>query len=133
MNGNDNHTGKDRTALNALFWRDEILQIMFWLEGESLAERATAELLCTFLPVTPDSLQPHLVTCVEQQFLEVKVEPAVEAQYSLTELGRKEAARRFSDAFQGMQKVGHGECGPECDCNWEGHDACSSHHQHHQH
>ena len=27
-------------ALEALFWRDEILQALFWLQGERLAERA---------------------------------------------------------------------------------------------
>ena len=36
-------------ALNALFWRDEILQVMFWLKGEGLAEVVTAQELETFL------------------------------------------------------------------------------------
>ena len=130
MNRTNEDTGKDQGALQSLFWRDEILQIMFWLEGESLADLITVDMLCTFLPVSPAALQPHLDACVAHQFLDKKSEPDAVTQYLLTETGRKEAARRFSDAFQGMQKVGHGECGPECDCNWEGHDACSSHYNH---
>ena len=29
------------SPLDELFWRDEILQAMFWLRGEGLAERVT--------------------------------------------------------------------------------------------
>ena len=28
---------------------------------------------------------------------------------------KKEAGKRFAEAFQGYQKAGHGECGPDCE------------------
>jgi hypothetical protein len=31
------------SALDALFWRDEILQVMFWMRGEGLAEVVSAQ------------------------------------------------------------------------------------------
>jgi hypothetical protein len=39
-------------------------------------------------------------------------------EYRLTEIGRKEAARRFAEEFAPMLSQGHGECNdPNCDCH----------------
>ncbi len=39
----------------------------------------------------------------------------------LTPVGKKEAGGIFRNAFEGMQKGGHGECGPDCEfCYLEG-------------
>ena len=38
-------------ALRALYWRDEILQVMFWLRGEGFGDDADAPLIERFLGV----------------------------------------------------------------------------------
>ncbi len=56
----------------------------------------------------------------------------------LTPFGKKEAGNIFRNAFEGMQKGGHGECGPDCEfCYSEGekledcvHNCADSRHTH---
>lgn len=36
--------------------------------------------------------------------------------YRLSDIGHKEGARRFADAFEEMTKPAHGECSADCDC-----------------
>jgi hypothetical protein len=38
-------------ALRALYWRDEILQLMFWIQGEGLGDRIDPGVLERFLGV----------------------------------------------------------------------------------
>lgn len=98
--------------LNDLFWRDEILQIMYWFQGEGFGEEVTAVDLRRFLSPDAPDLEPHLKAMTKDGWLS-----AVENNcYRLTELGRKEGARRFADAFESMTKPAHGECSADCDC-----------------
>lgn len=121
-------------ALNALFWRDEILQIMYWMQGEGLAKGVAANKLLVLLNTTPENLMFHLKKMVGEDYLVHEGEVySLESKFNLGEGGKKEAGKKFAEAFQGLQKVGHGECGPDCDCQWEGHDSCDHHHHHHQH
>ena len=48
--------GDDQQSLDALFWRNEILQVMFWLRGEGLADTVTASELEVFLSQNADFL-----------------------------------------------------------------------------
>lgn len=118
-------------ALNALFWRDEILQIMYWMQGEGLAQAVAANKLLVLLNTTPENLMFQLKKMVKEDYLVLEGDVySLESKFSLGEGGKKEAGKKFAEAFQGLQKVGHGECGPDCDCQWEGHDSCDHHHQH---
>ncbi len=99
-------------SLSDLFWRDEILQIMYWFQGEGLGEEVTAIDLHRFLANDAPELDPYLVTMAEDGWLTV----TENGRYRLTELGRKEGARRFADAFESMTKPAHGECSADCDC-----------------
>lgn len=113
--------------LDHLFWKDEILQVMYWMYGEGLGAEVGILQLVSLLNTQEDKLGIHLNLLVESDYLELTSNPP--GLYKLTDFGRKEAGKRFSGAFQGLQKAGHGECGPDCDCQWEGHDSC----QHHLH
>lgn len=130
MDNNNKHNGN--TELDALFWKDEILQVMYWLQGEEFAEKVTAERLLTFLNTDLKNLKKHLQKGVSEGYLVEVSDDAGSPSYSLSEPGKKEAGGRFVEAFQGMRKQGHGECGPECICQWEGKEACE-HHHHHNH
>ncbi len=104
----------EKSPHRCLFWKDEILQVLFWMDGEGLGGKVTNAQLVPLLNSTNENLQFHLKKLVEQKILGVEEIDDV-PNYSLTLLGRSEAAKRFSDAFQGLQKAGHGECGPDCE------------------
>ena len=118
-------------ALDTLFWRDEILQVIYWMRGEELQEAVTAQDLLIFLAGDRATVQRHLELAVVDGYLQKS--PGTEAErdatrYTLTDLGRKEGGRRFRDEFAGMQKSGHGECSADCACHTTGdHAHCPSH------
>ena len=103
-------------ALDDLFWRDEILQIAYWFGGEGLGDALTAHDLRRFLAADAPDLEPDLAQMAQEGFME-SVAPG---RYRLTELGRKEGARRFADAFEGLNRPAHGECSADCDCHRTG-------------
>jgi hypothetical protein len=111
------------SALDALFWRDEILQVMFWMRGEGLAEVVSAQELQVFLTGDIKTLQFYLEQFAHEGYLIRHPDPAGmlnATRYSLSELGRQEGGRRFSDEFAGLQKSAHGECNADCDCHKTG-------------
>jgi hypothetical protein len=123
---------KDNKALETLFWRDEILQVLYWMQGEKLDEWVHINKLKIFLNTNIKNLLYHLEKMVNEKYITPDTPEITEnSGFKLAEKGKEEAGMRFSEAFQGMQKQGHGECSPDCDCQWEGHDSCS--HQHHHH
>ena len=131
---NVNHS-MDGQPLNALFWRDEILQVMFWLKGEGLAEVVTAQELETFLNTDAKTIHFYLAQFTEEGYFVRHPDPAgmpSDTRYSLSDLGRKEGGRRFQDEFADMQKSGHGECSADCSCHKTGdRSTCPTHgHQH---
>ena len=100
----------EKTPLRAIFWRDEILQVLYWMKGEGFGKEVTLAQVVPLLNSNEENLKYHLGKLVKDGFLEEK-----EGLFRLTEMGNKEAGRRFSDAFGGLQKAGHGECGPDCE------------------
>ncbi len=127
---NNDHLNSLDPELNHLFWKDEILQVMYWMYGEDFGRKVSSDKLITLLNTTRAKVKEHLGQLVLDNYLEQDTDGS-SVHYFLTEFGKKEAGQRFAGAFEGLQKVGHGECGPDCDCQWEGHDSCQHHlHQH---
>lgn len=120
----------DSSALDAMFWREEILQVLFWMQGEDLAEAAGLRDLAVFLSGDEKTVAHHLEKLEREGYL---VRQSDTDRFALSEQGRQEARRCFADAFEGMQKQGHGECSPDCICKWEGPEACPVHHHNHPH
>ncbi len=131
---------------DALLLRDEVLQVLYWREGEGLGVAASVADLRVLLP----NPEPELVAIVDALVVDALVvdaliEPLVPgappqpARYRLTALGKREGGRRFADAFVDHGLGGaHGTCGPGCeDCLTEGPEHCSAHdhagHDHHDH
>lgn len=104
----------ERSPLRALFWKDEILQVMYWMRGEGLGDEVSAGQMLTFLNTNSANLEYQLNKLVEQNYLKA-AQTTGNRVFSLSELGKAEAGRRFAEAFQGLQKAGHGECGPDCE------------------
>lgn len=116
----DNQTNRggeqdDRPLLADLFWRDEILQVMYWYQGEGFGVSVTARDLRTFLTADEQAITSYLTRLVAEGYLQ----PAYEVldttpRYSFTEYGAKEGARRFADEFADITKQAHGDCPPNC-------------------
>ncbi len=133
----DNNDNKH--ALDALFWREEILQVLYWMEGEGLADFVPISRLLVLLNTNTDNLLLHLKKNIETGLLLMNTDELNESSaVRLSPDGKKEAGKIFRTAFDGMQNAGHGECGPDCEfCYEDGvktencvHDCADSRHHH---
>lgn len=95
--------------------RDELLELLFWFEGEGLGSSATVPGMARFLAQPENLVRATLADLVQRAYI-LLVDGTGE--YRLTETGRREAARRFADEFSELLSQGHGECSdPDCDCH----------------
>ncbi len=126
-------------AVDTLFWREEILQVLYWMEGEGLANAIPFSRLLSLLNTTNTNLLLHLKKNITAGYLKTEAGELNEnSSIQLTPSGKKEAGAIFRNAFDGMQKAGHGECGPDCEfCYLEGekledcvHNCADSRHHH---
>ncbi len=126
-------------AVDTLFWREEILQVLYWMEGEGLANAIPFSRLLSLLNTTNTNLLLHLKKNITAGYLKTEAGELNEnSLIQLTPSGKKEAGAIFRNAFDGMQKAGHGECGPDCEfCYLEGekledcvHNCADSRHHH---
>lgn len=109
-------------TLEELRLRDEILQVLYWLEGERLGEAATAQQVAVLVGFPSER--------VERLFMLMRSEGLLlgDSTVRLTELGRKEGGRRFHDAFADLTRSAHGACAPDCeDCMINGPENCPHH------
>src|SRR5258706_12234801 len=116
-------------ALDAIYWRDELLQILYWLHGEGLGETVTPDELLPFLEAEATALQQHLDRLADDGYVTRLDESP--ARYQLTEWGIKEGGRRFADEFAGL--TGQAQCegkNPNCACKTLGPEACSTRESH---
>lgn len=107
-------------SYQAIYWRDEILQVMYWLKGEGLGDAVAPEDLLRFLGTDPGRLEERLAQLVEESYLE-QVDGS-RVRYRLSARGTEEGRRRFLDEFAPfLGRESHGECGdPECECHTGG-------------
>ncbi len=119
-------TDGDAAAIEALRQRDEILQVLFWLEGEGLAPDVRAANLHPFIEGGEVAIAAHLETLKRQGYLEpTGNEPG---RYRLSVVGRSEGRRRFTEEFAPLLRQGHGECNdPSCECHTTGDPAAYTH------
>jgi hypothetical protein len=106
-------SGQPMQPLDELYWRDEILQVIYWYRGEGFGESVTVRDLQTFLPADEYLLTTQMDCLVDDGYL-VRQDEASMPRYAFTPYGAKEGARRFADEFAGLTGQAHGECGPDC-------------------
>ncbi|MEP7021482.1 MAG: hypothetical protein ABI808_12575 [Pseudonocardiales bacterium] len=99
-------------ALLALYWRSEILQVMYWLHGEGLGEVVDPALLERFLGVEAALGVGYLDRLVLDGYLE-----AVKDGYVLSESGLAEGRTEFAMSFAELTRPAHGECSADCWCH----------------
>ncbi len=102
-------------SANDIARRDELLELLYWIEGEGFGGAATIDALTRFLAHSPEQVRATLDDLVLRGDVAARGETA---QYHLTETGRREAARRFAEEFAPLLSQGHGECNdPDCGCH----------------
>jgi DNA-binding IclR family transcriptional regulator len=95
--------------------RDEMLEMLYWTEGEGFGGAATLDAIARFLTHDRRAILRTLSALVARGDV---THDATSGEYRLTETGRQEAARRFAEEFAPMLNQGHGECNdPDCDCH----------------
>ena len=111
---------------NHIFWRDEILQLLFWMHGEGMGDSQPLIAIARSLELDHDAAAAHLNQMVRAGYLTEE-----RGSFVLTQMGRAEGGRRFKDEFDSMLSQGHGECNdPNCDCHQLGPEHCHSHSAH---
>jgi hypothetical protein len=121
-------------ALEGLYWRGEILQALYWMRGEGLAEDVDAGSLATFLVADATVIARQMARLAAEGYLEEAGSPGA-PRYRLTDRGAAEGGRSFHDEFAGLMHRGHGECSDDCWCHDPAHagEPCPSHpHGHHE-
>lgn len=120
-----------REALDELFWRAEILQALYWMRGEGLADAVEPAMLAGFLVAEPALIAGYLGRLAGEGYLEplAAADDAPPARYRLTPRGVSEGGRSFHDEFADLIHQGHGECAPGCACHHPEHagQPCPSH------
>lgn len=112
--------------------QDEILELLYWFEGEGFAGAASLEGIVRFTGLTETVVRRTLDRL--QSRGDVLLDRSLGAEYRLTESGRREAARRFAAEFAPLLGQGHGECNdPECDCHSSEDGAADCHGRAHKH
>lgn len=100
------------SELEALRIRDEVLQAMYWMRSEGLADAPTSTELARFLVVPAPTLDAYLDRFVTEGYLGRE-----EERYRLTEQGMQIGKRTFADEFADLTKPTHGECDDDCWCH----------------
>jgi hypothetical protein len=100
------------SELEALRVRDEVLQAMYWMSAEGLAERSSAPELAGFLAVPAQILGPFMARFQEEGYLQRHGD-----RFQLTEKGIELGKRSFADEFADLTRPTHGECDEDCWCH----------------
>ena len=98
--------------LEILRIRDEVLQAMYWMRAEGLAEAPTSAELAGFLAVPAGTLRAYLDRFAADGLVALTGEG-----FRLTAEGVEMGKRTFAEEFADATRPGHGECDEDCWCN----------------
>ena len=98
--------------LEVLRVRDEVLQAMYWMRSEGLADTPSASELARFLAVPAETLTAYLQRFVADGY----IEPSRDG-YCLTAAGEETGRRSFAEEFADLTRPTHGECDEDCWCH----------------
>ncbi|MDP8971530.1 MAG: hypothetical protein M3N52_13725 [Actinomycetota bacterium] len=117
-------------ALRALYWRSEILQVMYWLRGEGLGDVVDAALLERFLGVDAEIGTGYLDRLVDEGYLN-----RIGEGFMLSQQGLDEGATEFAMSFAELTRPAHGDCSDDCWCHAsvEEAEACAAERRAHSH
>lgn len=106
----------DEGAGGGIAREDELLELLYWFEGEGFGGVADLAGIVRFASLSEPLVRETLERLTRRG--DVRLDGTGVAEYRLTDTGRREAARRFAAEFAPMLNQGHGECSdPGCDCH----------------
>jgi hypothetical protein len=114
---------------------DELLELLYWFEGEGFAGVASLDGIVRFTSLDERLVRRTLERLIARGDVIVDaVDASRGVEYRLSKPGRHEAARRFAAEFAPMLSQGHGECSdPQCDCHTSEGGAADCHARSHPH
>ena len=125
-------TVPDGAAGRDIAREDELLELLYWFEGEGFGGVASMEGIVRFTGLAEPVARRTLDRLLARG--DVLMDGGRGDEYRLTETGRREAARRFAAEFAPMLSQGHGECSdPDCDCHSSEGGAAECHARTHTH
>lgn len=100
---------------------DEILQVMYWLRGENIAQEVGPNDLSKWIGLTSAEIEPLLIRLLGARLVErVVVDSGAQEgvpRFRLTSAGMQEGGRRFAEEFADFTRPRHFEhSDPDCDC-----------------
>jgi hypothetical protein len=98
-------------ALRALYWRSEILRVVYWLRGEGFGDLVDVPLVAQFLGDEAEDGIGYVDGLVEDGYLVRDGE-----WYALSARGLREGEAEFATAFSDLLHPSSGPCSPECWC-----------------
>jgi hypothetical protein len=98
--------------LEVLRVRDEVLQALYWMRSEGLADAPPSRELARFLVVPEATLVAYLERFAADGLLE-----AAGRGWRLTAAGEQAGKRAFADEFADATGATHGECDENCWCH----------------
>ncbi|MDQ6886190.1 MAG: hydrogenase maturation protease [Gemmatimonadota bacterium] len=111
---------------------DELLELLYWFEGEGFGGVASIEGIVRFTNLSEPLVGRTLDRLSARG--DVLLDESRGKEFRLTESGRREAARRFAAEFAPLLSQGHGECSdPDCDCHTSEGGAAECHGRTHTH
>ncbi|MEO6525308.1 MAG: hypothetical protein ABIP93_01655 [Gemmatimonadaceae bacterium] len=106
----------DDAAGEGIAREDELLELLYWFEGEGFGGVANLPGIIRFTNLDETIVRRTLDRLVARG--DVLLDGGAGDEYRLSESGRREAARRFAAEFAPLLSQGHGECSdPDCDCH----------------
>ncbi len=98
-------------ALRNLYWRSEILRVMYWLRGEGLGDLVDVPMVRRYLDIGVDECRLQLSGLVEEGSI-----VADGAWYSIAPEGLADGEVEYATLFSDLARPSHGPCSDECWC-----------------
>ncbi|MGI9023040.1 MAG: hypothetical protein ACR2HV_07395 [Acidimicrobiales bacterium] len=98
-------------ALRNLYWRSEIVSVMYWLRGEGLGDLVDVPMIRRYLEIDADECRAQFAGLVE--------EGAVVADgpwFAISPAGLAEGEVEYATLFSDMARPSRGPCSDECWC-----------------
>lgn len=99
-------------ALRAMYWRSEILQVMYWLRGEGFGDLVDAPMIERFLGVDAAVGVTFLHRLVAEGYLSQDGD-----WFTLSAVGLEQGGIEFALSFSELTRPTHGECSADCWCH----------------
>lgn len=98
-------------ALRNLYWRSEILRVMYWLRGEGLGDVVDVPMIRRYIDIGADECLAQFAGLVEEGSVVTDG-----AWFALSPAGLADGEVEYATLFSDLARPVHGPCSDECWC-----------------